>query len=66
MTFTNHIMKIQEHSNLVIKHMDARDYPSAHVDLDNIEANVRSVRDHIETIQSCADRSARPAGENDT
>ena len=62
MTFTNHIRKIQEHADWVIKHVDARDYPKAHVDLDNIEANVRSVRDHIETIQSCADCSARPPG----
>ena len=64
MTFTNHIRKIQEHADWAVKHVDARDYPKAHVDLDNIEANVRSVRHHIETIQSCSDAAARPAGED--
>lgn len=60
MKITNHIRKIQEHANLVSKHVDAKDYPKANVDLDNIEANVRSVRDQIESIQSQADFCARP------
>lgn len=62
MTITNHIRKIQEQAERVIEHVDDMDYECANVDLDNIEANVRSARDLIEEIQHKADCAARTAG----
>ena len=62
MTLTDHVRKIQYHAELVLVHADARDYALTHIDLDNIEANIQSVRDHIETLQSKADCAARPPG----
>ena len=62
MTLTDHIRKIHEHADSVIKDADNRNYARVHVELDFIEHNVRSVRDHIETLQRTADCAARPPG----
>lgn len=66
MTITNHVRMIQDNAERLIGHVDDRDYPMAHTALDNIEANVRSARDHVDQLQLKADCAARPAGENVT
>lgn len=63
MTITNHIKWIQNEAEAIIEHADARDYASAHVNLDNIESHVRGVRNHIKELQRKADCAARPAGD---
>ena len=62
MTITNHIRMIQEHAEAVIEQVDARNYPLAHVELNYIEHNFRSARDHVDQLQLKADCAARPAG----
>lgn len=55
---------IREYAGRVIDHVDVRDYPGANVDLDSIEANVRSARDQIANLELESVSAARPAGEN--
>jgi len=62
-TLTNNIRDIETSAQLALKHCDEKNYPQAHLDLDVVEAKVRSVRTHIDHLQNVTDFCVRPAGE---
>ena len=64
MTLTNHTKRIGELVADVIYHADAREYPEAHLAIDDIEARARCLHRHIDNLQLVSDRAARPAGED--
>jgi len=62
-TITNHTRRIEELAGSVIHYVDAREYPNAHVALDDIEKEVRLAHRHIDHLQNVTDFCARPAGD---
>lgn len=62
MTITNHMQRIEELAGEVLKYVDARDYPDAHIFLDEIEKKVRLAHRHIDHLQNVTEFGARPAG----
>ncbi len=63
MTITNHLQRIDELTIMVIGHVDARDYPSAHSALDDIELRARLAHEHVDHLQLIAERTFTPAEE---
>ena len=64
MTLTNHIRRIEDLAPQVIVFVDTKEYPLAHIALDDIEKSVRLAHRHIDHLQNVTDFCARPAGEN--
>ena len=61
-TLTNHIRTIQDFASTCLIHVDRKEYPQAHICLDDIEARVRAVRRHIEHLQNVRDFCPMPKG----
>lgn len=61
-TITNHTRHIEELAGEVIHYVDAREYPNAHICLDDIEKEVRLAHRHIDHLQNVTEFCARPAG----
>ena len=64
MTITNHFRRIHDLADLAIHFVDAKNYPKAHLALDDIEKKVRESHRHIDHLQNVTDFCARPAGED--
>ena len=64
MTITNHIQRIETLASDVIRLVDSKDYPNAHLLLDEIEKKVRFAHRHIDHLQNVTDFCARPAGDD--
>ncbi len=62
MTLTNHTRRIEELTGDVVYHVDAREYPKAHLVLDEMQSKLFALRRHIEHLQNVTDFAARPAG----
>jgi len=62
MTITNHVRRIEDLAEQVIKHVDDREYVEAHEDLDFIITRVRLAHEHVDHLQSVTPRAPVPAG----
>lgn len=63
-TLTNHIKRMDELTIDIVRLVDCKDYPNAHLLLDELESKVNCVRRHIDHLQNVTDFCARPSGDS--
>ena len=51
MTCTNHIRIMQESIDKALSCIDSKEYPAAHLALDDLESQLRKLRRHIDHLQ---------------
>lgn len=62
MTITNHIRRIEDLAELVLMHVDDREYGKAHLALVDIEIRTRLAQEHVDHLQQVTPRELVPVG----